>query len=136
VPLRRRYAMGKASREQSGTIERLPGYEGRFTEIGPMTVQFETYTEDADLAPLFRGLPNDSCQAMHCGYVIRGRLSFRNTDGTIEEFNAGDAYVVTAGHTPILTAGTEVIEFTPTDELQATVAAVAANMAAAEVPGT
>ena len=101
-----------------------------------MTVAFETYSEDADLAPMFAGLPDDACQAMHCGYVLQGKVAFRNVDGTVEEFVAGDAYVVTAGHTPILFAGTEVVEFTPTDELRATIEAVTANMAAAQGAGS
>lgn len=128
--------MGKASRESYGTLQELPGYEGRFTEIGPMTVQFETYFEDADPARMFVGLPDDACQAMHCGYVLRGKLAFRNVDGSVEEFVAGEAYVVTGGHTPVLSAGTEVVEFTPTEELRAALEAVTANLAAAQDAGS
>jgi len=35
----------------------LEGYEGHFEDFGPYTVGFETYTADAELAPLFVGLP-------------------------------------------------------------------------------
>jgi len=44
---------------------------------------------------------------------------------------AGDAYYVGPGHTPILYAGTEVIEFSPTKELQQTLEVVEKNMAEA-----
>jgi hypothetical protein len=61
------------------------------------------------------------------GYVIRGKLAFRSSDGE-EAFEAGDAYVVGPGHTPILYAGTEVVEFSPTEELGRTMEVVTRNM--------
>ena len=45
-----------------------------------------------------------------------------------------DGYTVgyaPAGHTPVLTAGTEVVEFSPTEALNATMTVVGANLAAA-----
>ena len=36
------------------------------------------YSQDADLAPFFKGLPNDECQCEHMGYVIRGKVGFRS----------------------------------------------------------
>ncbi|MGB8021126.1 MAG: hypothetical protein WCF04_07865 [Candidatus Nanopelagicales bacterium] len=123
--------MGKTSKEASTSTETMEGYEGHFTEIGDMTVAYETYTADADLAALFTGLPGDMCQAAHHGYVITGKVAFRYADGTIDEITAGEAYVATPGHTPILYAGTEVVEFTNTEELNQTMAVVMANMAAA-----
>ena len=43
-------------------------------------------------------------------------------------FETGDAYYVPPGHTPVLYAGTEVVEFSPTKELQATLEVVERNM--------
>ena len=43
-------------------------------------------------------------------------------------FEAGDAYYVGPGHTPILYAGTEVVEFSPTEELGQTMEVVTKNM--------
>lgn len=120
--------MGKTSKEASASTESMEGYEGHFTEIGDMTVAYETYTADADLAEFFRGLPDDRCQAAHYGYVISGKVAFRYADGTVDEVTAGEAYVATPGHTPILYAGTEVVEFTNTEQLNRTMAAVMANM--------
>jgi len=90
-------------------------------------VAFETYTEDADLTPFFKGLPDDQCQCEHMGYVIRGKVGFRSGAGD-ELFEAGDAYYVGPGHTPILYAGTEVVEFSPTKELGETMEVVTKNM--------
>jgi hypothetical protein len=122
--------MPKASKETASQHETLEGYEGHFENFeGGWTVGFETYTQDADLAPLFKGLPNDECQCEHMGYVIRGRVAFRSSSGE-ETFEAGDAYYVRPGHTPQLYAGTEVIEFSPTEELGRTLEVVTKNMEA------
>lgn len=122
--------MGSTSKQASTSTQSAPGYEGHFTEIGDMTVAFEAYTEDADLAGFFTGLPDDQCQATHLGFVLSGRVGFRHHDGSVEEITAGQAYVVGPGHTPILYAGSEVVEFTRTSELAATMAVVEANLAA------
>ena len=120
--------MPKASRDSASEHETVEGYEGHFEHFeGGWTVAFETYTEDADLQPLFKGLPDDRCQCAHMGYVIRGKVAFRSADGE-EVFEAGDAYYVAPGHTPVLYAGTEVVEFSPTEELAATMRVVTRNM--------
>jgi hypothetical protein len=123
--------MPKASKETASESMQAEGYEGHFEQLeGGYTVGFETYTEDADLAPFFRGLPDDRCQCEHWGHVVRGRLTFRYADHE-ETFEAGDAYYAPPGHTPVLYAGTEVVEFSPTDELQQTLATVTKNFEAA-----
>lgn len=120
--------MPKASRSTASDTVQVEGYEGHFENFdGGYTVGFETYTEDADLTPFFQGLPNDQCQAPHWGYVIKGKLTFKSAAGE-ETFETGDAYYVPSGHTPVLYAGTEVVEFSPTKELHETLAVVEQNM--------
>ena len=48
-----------------------------------------------------------------------------------ETFETGDAYYVPPGHTPVLYAGTEVVEFSPTEQLEQTLAVVTKNMESA-----
>jgi hypothetical protein len=122
--------MPKASKISASDSMELDGYEGHFEQLGDYTVGFETYTADADLTPLFAGLPDDRCQCVHWGYVIKGKLTFKTAAGE-ETFETGDAYYVGPGHTPILYAGTEVVEFSPTEALQDTLTVVEKNMAAA-----
>ena len=105
--------MSKASKSNASEHLELEGYEGHFRDFGPYTVGFETYTADAELAPLFVGLPDDHCQCPHMGYVIKGRLKFAFMDGTEELYEAGDAYYAPPGHVPTLYAGTDVVEFSP-----------------------
>jgi hypothetical protein len=90
-------------------------------------VGFETYSRDADLSPFFGGLPDDQCQCEHMGYVLKGKVGFRSGDEE-ELFEAGDAYYVGPGHTPVLYAGTEVVEFSPSEELARTMEVVTKNM--------
>jgi hypothetical protein len=94
---------------------------------GGYTVCFERHTADADLAPLFRGLPEDRAQLPRWGYVIDGRIGFRFADRE-ETYRAGEAYYVGTGHTPIYYAGTEIVEFSPTAILSETIPVVLRNL--------
>jgi hypothetical protein len=119
--------MPKVSKRDAGEHVALEGFEGHYGEAADVTIGFESYTADADLAPLFAGLPDDRCQSRHWGYVVSVRVAFHSADGT-EEFEEGDAYHVPPGHTPEIFAGTEVVEFSPTDELTRTMEVVTKNM--------
>lgn len=122
--------MPGTSREKASETVELEGYEGHFEKVeGGYTIGFETYTADADLSPFFDGLPDNQCQSPHWGYVIKGKIKY--TFGDREEtFETGDAYYAPPGHTPTLYAGTEVVEFSPTKELQRTIDVVSKNMEA------
>jgi hypothetical protein len=123
--------MPKASRETASETFELDGYEGHFEDFGPYTVGFERYTADAELAPLFVGLPDDRCQCPHMGYVVTGKVKFTYADGREEVYEADDAYYAPPGHLPTLYAGSEIVEFSPTAELQETFAVIEKNLAAA-----
>ena len=125
--------MPKASKATASESMQVEGYEGHYENFdGGYTVAFETYTADADMGELFKGLPDDRCQCEHWGYVIKGKVSFKTADGE-ETFETGDAYYVGPGHTPVLYAGTEIVEFSPTKELQQTIDVITKNMAGAAV---
>jgi hypothetical protein len=104
-------------------------YKARFVELGPYTVGYESFPQDADPAPLFAGLPDGRCQCPHWGVVVSGQVVFRYADHE-ETFRAGDSYYGAPGHVPLVFAGTEVIEFSPTDKLQETSAVIEQAMAA------
>ena len=106
-----------------------PGFEGRYAELHDYTVGFESYTDESDMAPLFVGLPDEQCQCMHFGYVFKGSVTYKTAEGD-ETFNAGDAYHVGPGHTPVLHPGTELVEFSPTMALNETMSVVTKNMEA------
>lgn len=125
--------MPKASKSTASESYELDGYEGHFEHFaGGYSVGFETYTADADLAPLFKGLPDDRCQCPHWGYVIEGKVTYTFADGREETYEAGDAYYAPPGHTPRLYDGSRIVEFHPTTELAKTMEVVERNMAALE----
>jgi hypothetical protein len=123
--------MPKTSRDAASQVADLGVLESRSEQLDGYTVEFTTFREDADGAPAFKGLPDDRCQSPHWGYVLRGRLTFRYADHD-EVYDAGDAYYAPPGHIPVVTAGTEVVEFSPTDEYAKTQAVLARNLAAAQ----
>src|SRR4029079_16906155 len=120
--------MPKLNKTDAPDALTLDGYEGHFGELADYTVGFETYTAEADLADLFKGLPEDRCQCPHWGVVMKGKLKYTTDDGDVVA-EAGDAYYVGPGHLPFLYAGTEVVEFSPTEQLRETLAVVEKNMA-------
>jgi hypothetical protein len=123
--------MPKTSRESASETVEIEGYEGHMEKLeGGYTVAFERYSADADLSPFFDGLPDNRCQAPHWGYVFKGKVTFKFADRD-ETFEAGDAYYAPPGHTPVLYDGTEIVEFSPTDELDRTMEVVVKNMEAA-----
>jgi hypothetical protein len=127
--------MGKVSRAGASEHLEAAGYVGDLGEIDGYTVAFETYTEDADLSPFFAGLPNDHCQCPHWGTVLKGKLRYTYEDGSVDEIAAGEAYYARPGHLPMLFAGTEVVEFSPTVDLHKTIEVVNRNVQAAMAAG-
>jgi hypothetical protein len=121
--------MGKGSKSSATEHVETEGFEGHYAELGGYTVGWERYSQDADLTPLFAGLPDDRCQCEHWGYVFDGKVVFHTSAGD-EEFVRGDAYFVGPGHTPVLFGGTSLVEFSPTDRHNQTMEVVTRNMEA------
>jgi len=107
--------------------------EGRYAELDDQTVAFETYKQDLDAAPYFRGLPDDVCSCKHHGYVTAGQITFRWKDRE-ETYVEGDAYVAAPGHTPVFTAGSSVVEFTRTADLGPVMDVIGRNIASLLAP--
>ncbi|MFG2794653.1 hypothetical protein [Streptomyces sp. NPDC048419] len=121
--------MPRTRKDEAPLLVDAPVIQGRYIELDDYTVSFETFPGDADGTQAFRGLPDDRCQCPHWGIVLTGRLLLRYRDRT-ETYEAGDVYYAPPGHVPVVTAGTETVDFSPSKEFQQTMAVVAANMAA------
>lgn len=124
--------MAKVSKQTAAQVEEMEGFEGRYEDLDGYTAGFETYAEDSDPAPVFAGLPNDRCQCPHWGYVIKGTMIYNYGDGTQDVIGAGEAYYARPDHLPVFTANTEIVEFSPTDQLGETMEVVMKNVAAME----
>src|SRR3989440_13097464 len=102
----------------------------RADQLDGYTVNFLTFVEDVDATPLLKGLPDDQCQCPHWGYVTKGRVTFRFGDRD-EVFEAGDAFYTPPGHIPVRhEPGSEMVLFSPAEELKATDEAMMKNMQA------
>lgn len=122
--------MPKASRESAAELIHGSGFEGHYENFeGGYTVGFEIFTEDVDMTPRLRALPDGLCQAPHWGYVLTGKLTYK-TGAQEEVIEGGEAFYVPAGHTLISDAGTEVVFFSPTIEWQQTIEKIAKAPAA------
>ena len=122
--------MPKVSRESATQGGEFGPVTDRADQIEGYTVNFTSFHEDIDGTPLLKGLPDDRCQCPHWGYVVNGRLTFRYADHE-EVFEAGDAFYTPPGHVQVGTGpGTEIVMFSPTEELNKTNAAMMKNMQA------
>jgi mannose-6-phosphate isomerase-like protein (cupin superfamily) len=102
----------------------------RSEDLDGYTVNFVTFREDIDATPLMKGLPDDRCQCPHWGYVVNGKLTFRYADRE-EVFETGDAFYTPPGHVPVKhEPGTEVVMFSPAEELRKTETVMMKNMQA------
>jgi hypothetical protein len=119
--------MPSASRMSTPVAVDEPVIEARYALLDGYTVAFEHYPQDIDPAPYFAGLPDDRCQCPHWGMVTDGQMTFRWADHE-ETYVAGDAYYAPPGHLPVIAAGTSVVEFSPTDGLEATMTVVQQNL--------
>ena len=124
--------MTTLSRETMPERFKVPeqGVEFCFATVDGWAVEFDTFEQDADPSRLMAGLPDDACQSHHMGYVIEGTMTYTYTDGSVDEIPAGSAYYVRPGHTPKMTAGTRLVEFSPAAELAETMKVITANMEA------
>jgi hypothetical protein len=121
--------MPRTSKSEAPIVMDTEQIKARYVELGPYTVGFESFPQDVDPAPLFAALPDGRCQCPHWGTVLSGQVVFRYADRE-ETFRVGDVYYGAPGHLPLIFAGTELVEFSPTDKFRQTTAAIEAAMAA------
>lgn len=102
--------MPHVSKDTASEVVSLDGVDIHLEHLdGGYSVCFESHSADAHLEPLFRGLPDDRSQLPRWGYVIRGRVGSRFADRE-ETYEAGEAYYVPPGHTPVHHEGAETVE--------------------------
>lgn len=121
--------MPKVSKSSAADVQDIGIGEIRTEVVDGYEFDFFVLNEEADMAPLLKGLPDDRCTAEHWGYVTRGSVTFTFADHT-ETFEAGDAFYVPAGHTPAAAAGTDYLLISPADQVAEVDEAIQRNMAA------
>ena len=122
--------MPKVSKESAAHVDDHGIVEDRHEDVDGYTLSFVEFRQDIDATPLLKGAPDDRCQCPHWGYVVKGRLTFRYADRE-EVFETGDAFYTPPGHAPVKhQPGTEIVMFSPAEELKETNAVMAKNMQA------
>jgi hypothetical protein len=117
-------------RQEAGPVVDLRG------ELDGYTVSFTWLLEDIDATPFMKGLVDDRCQCPHWGYVFKGKMTARYADHD-EVFEAGDACYIPPGHVPVKNEpGTEILWFSPSEELRTAEAAMMTNMQAMQDSST
>jgi hypothetical protein len=120
--------MPKVSTENAQVVDHGPVLD-RHGEVDGYTVNIVVFRQDMDQTPILKGLPDDRCQCPHWGYVLKGKLTYRFADHD-EVFEAGDAFYLPPGHVPLAEAGSELVQFSPTEALREVDAAMMRNMQA------
>ncbi|MDW4910146.1 hypothetical protein RB628_33660 [Streptomyces sp. ADMS] len=87
---------------------------------GGFSVGYVTLPQGTDMGPAFKGLPDDSCQCPHWGYLLKGRLLMHTEEGD-ETYEAGQAYYWAPGHVPVALEDCEFVEFSPTEDFRTVV---------------
>ena len=121
--------MPKVSSITAAHVEDHGPVADRHETLDGYMVNFVTFNADIDATPLLKGLPGDRCHCPHWGYVLKGRITYRFADHD-EVVEAGDAYYLPPGHIPIVEAGTELVQFSPTETLAEVDAVMDRNMRA------
>jgi hypothetical protein len=120
--------MAKVSRDTAQREEHGP-VTNWHEDVEGYTVDLVSFGADIDATPLLRGLPDDRCDCPHWGYVTKGRVTYRVADHD-EVFEAGDAFYLPPGHIPVIEAGCEIVQFSPSEPAARVSATMEANMQA------
>ena len=120
--------MPKVSKESASTVQEFGPVIDRREDIHGYTVQFVSFGADSDLDGPLSTLPDGACQCPHWGYVLAGRMRFVYGDRE-EIYETGDAFYSPPGHRPYVEAGTELLQFSPTEALARTEQAIQTWMA-------
>ena len=126
--------MAKVSKETASDVRKFGPVTDRREEMAGYTVEFVSFAADSNLDGPLQALPAGMCQCPHWGYVITGRVTFRFGDRD-EVYEAGDAFYTPPGHIPVKhEPGSEIVMFSPADELRETEAVMMKNMQAMQSP--
>lgn len=120
--------MPKLSKQSASLVEDFGVAEDRHDDLDGYTVNFVTIRDSHDLAPMLASLPGGNCSCPHWGYVFKGRLTIRYADHE-ETVEGGEAFYMSPGHAPAAEAGTELVQFSPAEQLAATTEAIKKAMA-------
>ena len=117
----------------SNELPEMLGPAIRGADWGDLRSVIVSLPAGTDVAPLLKGLPNDSCPCPHWGYVVKGQLRVIYADRE-EVIRAGDLYYLPPGHTAIVEEDYEAVEFSPPAGHEQVLDVIKRNAAMAQTP--
>ena len=94
----------------------------RVTSWGGMACSYYELSAGTDFAPVLQGLPDDACPCPHWGYVVKGAIRVRYTDGREEVLRSGEMFYLPPGHTALFEEDSACVEFSPQREYDEVIA--------------
>ena len=85
------------SKDTAPNVQDVGPAVDRGGELEGYTADFVTIRQAHSLAAMLKGLPGDSCQCPHWGYLLAGRITVGYADHE-ETYQAGDAFYMPPGH--------------------------------------
>lgn len=109
--------------------QNVPGIRLYSEEWGDLIASFKHFPKLTDFTPILKKLQNEVCGCPHWGYILKGAIGVRYTDGSEEVLKTGDLFYLPGGHTLWAEEDTDVIEFSPTKEFKAEVLKLSESIA-------
>lgn len=97
------------------TARQVPDF-GDATGTKGMAGEYFSLGAGTDIAPLLKGLKDDTCQAPHWGYVIAGEVVVSYSNGSNETCATNDLFFWPAGHSVRVVQDAELVLFSPERE--------------------
>jgi hypothetical protein len=89
---------------------------GDATGYGTIAGEYFSLGAGTDIAPLLRGLDDDTCHAPHWGYMLSGSLVVSFVDGSEETCRGGEIFYWAPGHSVRVLDDAEIVLFSPEHE--------------------
>ena len=109
--------MPKVSKESAAQVDDHGPVEDRHEDVDGYTVNFVTFRAGHRRDAAAEGAAGRQLPVPALGLRPQGTVTFRFADHD-EVFEAGDAFYLPPGHIPIADAGSEIVQFSPAEELQ------------------
>jgi hypothetical protein len=85
---------------------------------GDMAVAVNELPKGTDFGPLLNGLKDNLCQVPHWGYILKGSLFVKYSNGSEVTLKAGDLFYMPPGHTGVVTEDLKLMDFSPAMEMK------------------
>jgi hypothetical protein len=102
--------------EIPGAVLRQQTGFGDVTGFSKISGEYFSLAAGVDTTPLFEGLDGGVCDCPHWGFVLKGRITTTDTNGTRETVNANDLFYWPPGHNVRVDEDAEIVMFSPQRE--------------------